>query len=418
MSTIGKLSIAQLSGLFQTAFGDFETETAGWEHAEFIGSIERDQDFVGNELKLAQLVDYGGGQSSGSLPDSSVQTIYNPVIVAKRVYSTTTIDNEAIAAAQAAGRNQGAFMKATELSILTLKGSFGDQVVRQFFGDGTGTLGVVDTVTVNSPGDYTITITAASWLQAHWMLKDLVNFAIGTSQFLITEINLTLRQLRVVRQTGGDVPGISNNVYKQKSRNNEMTGLKAIVDATAGSFLYGVQVGYRWNAVTVDALGQAISIKLLRSLDRQIRFNARILKGPASTDYIMSATQFNIFEDSEEGKSITYVTPEKAPTREVGGEVAFAKVNGHLVKVSWSPFCPDDRVYAIDKKKVCLKLRPNQATGAKDPGGFIFNGDSIFFPLQTSGTPQDAFQLFYKTYGELYFNPVFVGAIINLSVDN
>jgi hypothetical protein len=249
MSVLGKLSIAQLSGLFQTAFGDFETETAGWEHGKFIGSIERDQDFVGNELKLAQLVDYGGGQSSGNLPDSSVQTIYNPIINAKRVYSTAVIDNEAIAAAQAAGRNKGAFMKATELSLLTLKGSFADQVVRQFFGDGTGTLGVVSTVVVNSPGNYTVTITAASWIEAHWMLKDLVNFATGVSQFLITDINLSLREITVVRQTGGDVPGISNDVYKQKSRNNEMTGVKAITDATVGSSLYGVTVGYRWNEI-------------------------------------------------------------------------------------------------------------------------------------------------------------------------
>lgn len=416
MSVIGKLSIPQLSGLFQTAFGDFETETAGWEHTKFIGAIERDQDFVGNELKLAQLIDYGGGQSSGSLPDSSVQTIYNPIILAKRVYSTAVIDNEAIAAAQAAGRNKGAFMKATELSLLTLKGSFADQVVRQYFGNGTGTLGIVQSVVTNSPGDYTVTITAASWIEAHWMLKDLVNFAIGQSQFLITEIDLTLRTIRVVRQTGGDVPGIANDIYKQKSRNNEMTGLKAIVDAVAGvDTLYGVPVGYRWNASLIDAQGQAISIKLLRQLDRKIRFNARILDGPASSDYIMSAIQFNIFEDSEEGKSITYIQPEKAPARQVGGEVAYAKVNGHLVRVSWSPFCPDDRVYAIDRRKVCLKLRPNQSSGAKDPGGFIFNGDSIFFPLQTSGTPQDAFQMFYKTYGELYFNPVFVGGITGLA---
>lgn len=415
MSTIGKISIPQLSQLFQTAFGGFETETAGWDHGKFIGSVEVDQDFVGNELKLAQLIDYGGGQSSGLLPDSSVSTIYNPVLTAKRVYSTSTIDNEAIAAAQAAGMNKGAFMKAVELSMLTLKGSFMDQVSRQFFGDTTGSMGIVQNVVVNAPGDYTVTITEASYIEAHWMLKDLINFAAGTSQFLITEIDLSTRALRVVRQTGADVPGIGNDVYKQKSRNNEMTGLKAIVDTPVGQPLYGIPVGYRWQASTLAAGGQAISVKLLRELDRQIRFNARVMDGVASTDYIMSAEQYNIFEDSEEGKSIIYVQPEKAPTREAGGEVAHAKVNGHLVRVSWSPWCPRDRVYAINRNKIALKLRPNQSSGAKDPGGFIMNGDSVFFPLQVSGTPQDAFQLFYKTYGELYINPVFTGVITGLA---
>lgn len=416
MSTIGKISIAQLSQLFQTAFGGFETETAGWDHGKFIGSIEIDQDFVGNELKLAQLVDFGGGQSSGNLPDSSVSTIYNPVLQAKRVYSTATIENEAIAAAQQAGMNKGAFMKATELAMLTMRGSFMDQVSRQFFGDGTGNMGVVDTVTVNSVGDYTITITAASFIQANWMLKDLINFASGTSQFLITEINLTTRTLRVIRKTGADVPGVGNIIYKQKSKDHEMTGLKAIVDTPLGSPLYGIPVGYRWQASTLAAAGQAISVKLLRELDRQIRFQARVMNGIASTDYIMSATQFNIFEDSEEGKSIIYVEPNKAPTREAGGEVAHAKINGHLIRVSWSPWCPDDRIYAINNNKIAMKLRPNQSASAKDPGGYIFNGDSIFFPLQVSGTPQDAFQMFYKTYGELYINPVFTGAITGLAV--
>lgn len=415
MSVIGKISIAQLSGLFQTAFGGFETETAGWDHGKFIGSIETDQDFVGNQLKMAQLVDYGGGQSSGSLPDSSVSVIYNPVLLAKRVYSTSTIDNEAIAAAQAAGRNKGAFMKAVELAMLTLKGSFMDQVSRQFFGDGTGTLGTILSVTTNSPGNYTLTIAAASFIQANWMLNDLVNVGTtGTSQFLITAINLTLMTITIVRKTGSDIPTPGINVYKQKSYDNEMTGIKAIVSPPAGT-IYGVPTGYRWQASTQAAGGQAISIKILRDLDRQIRFNARVMDGISSTDYIMSAKQYNIFEDSEEGKSIIYVEPTVAPEREAGGEVAHCKVNGKLIRMSWSPWCPDDTVYAINRNKIALKLRPNQASGAKDPGGFILNGDSVFFPLQVSGTPQDAFQLFYKTYGELFFNPVFVGAITGLA---
>lgn len=415
MSVNGKLSISQLSGLFQTAFGGFETDTAGWDHADLIGDIKRNEDFVGNELKLAQLIDYGGGQSSGSLPDSSISTIYNPVLTAKRIYSTSTIDNEAIAAARMAGRNKGAFMKAVELSMLTMKGSFGDQIARQFFGDGTGELGEVASVTTNAAGDYTLTITTGSWIEAHWMLKDLVNLASDSSMFLITEIDLSARTIRVVRQTGSYVPAGGDKVYKQKSKDNELTGLKAITDTPAGSNLYGVEVGYRWQASSVDANSQGISVKLLRELERQIRFQARVRKGTAVTDIVTSLTQLNSLEDAEEGKTIVYKTPSEKVDNVGGGDISHIKVNGHLVRLHWSPFCPDDRAYMFNREKVSLQLRPDQASGAKDPGGFIENGDSIFFPLHVSGTPQDSYAMFYKTYGEMYINPVFTGVLTNLA---
>lgn len=415
MSVINKISFSQLSGLFQTAFGGFETDTAGWDHADLIGEIKRNEDFVGNELKLAQLIDYGGGQSSGSLPDSSVSTIYNPVLNAKRIYSRATIDNESIAAAQSAGRNKGAFMKATELAMLTMKGSFGDQIARQFFGDGTGNMGEVSVVVVNAVGDYTVTISAATWIEANWMLKDLVNFASGTSQFEITEIDLTLRTLRVIRKTGADVPAVGNAVYKQKSKDQEMTGLKKVVDSVAGDTLYGVTVGYRWQASNVDANGSAISVKFLRELEKNIRFMARVRKGTAVTDIITSLDQLNALEDAEEGKTIIYKTPGEEVTNKAGGDISHIKINGYLIRLHWSPFCPNDRAYMYNRNKTALQLRPDQASGAKDPGGFIQNGDSIFFPLHVSGTPQDSYAMFYKTYGELYFNPVYVGALTNLA---
>lgn len=415
MSVVGKLSISQISGLFQTAFGGFETDTAGWDHADLIGDIQRNEDFVGNELKLAQLIDYGGGQSSGSLPDSSISTIYNPVLTAKRIYSTSTIDNESLAAARMAGRNKGAFMKATELSMLTMKGSFGDQIARQFFGDGTGSLGEVSSVVTNSAGDYTVTITSATFVEAHWMLKDLLNFASDTGAFEVSDINLTNRTVRVVRQTGSYVPASGDQIYKQKSKDNELTGLKAIVDATAGSTLYGVDVGYRWQASTTDAASAAISVKLLRELERKVRFQSRMRKGTAVTDIVTSLTQLNSLEDAEEGKTIVYKTPSEKVDNTAGGDISHIKLNGHLVRLHWSPFCPNDRVYMYNRNKVSLQLRPDQASGAKDPGGFIQNGDSIFFPLHVSGTPQDAYAMFYKTYGELYFNPVYVGALTNLA---
>lgn len=411
MSTVVRqFSLTDLSNLYRIAYGDFELDAAGWDHAELIGMIEKSSKFVGNRLEMAQLVDWGGGQSSGSLPSSSSPKIYRPFITAKSVYSTSVIDSQSMKAARRAGSNLGAFMDATELSIMTLKRSFSDQIARQFFGDGTGELGEIGTVVTNAPGDYTLTITAASFLEAPWMINDLLNIASGTDLFLVNDIDLSAREIRVVRQAGSQVPNVGEKIYKQKSKDNEMFGLKGVVDSTSGN-LYGVPIGYRWQASTLPANGQTLSVKLMRELDQNMRFLAR---GELPTDYIMSATQLRLFEDGEDAKSIIYVQPQTSPEREAGSQVAAVKINGRTVRLHWSPYCQEDRMYAINNKKVNMYIRPDTADG-NDPGGFIENGDSIFFPLHVSGTPLDSYALFYASYAEFYINPVFTGAITGLA---
>jgi hypothetical protein len=409
-SVIKQFSLTDLSNLYRIAYGDFETDAAGWDHAELLATVEKSSKFVGNRLEMAQLVDWGGGQSSGSLPSSSTSTIYRPFITAKSVYATSVIDNQSMKAARRSGSNLGAFMDATDLSIMTLKRSFQDQIARMYFGDGTGVLGVISSVTTNAPGDYTLTISTATWLEAPWMLNDLYNIDTGTDLFLSTAIDLDLRTVRVVRQAGTQVPVAGQSIYKQKSRNNEMFGLKGVCDTVSGS-LYGVNVGYRWHASRLDANGQTLSVKLMRQLDQQMRFLAR---GELPTDYIMSATQLRLFEDGEDAKSIIYIQPEVSPEREAGSQVAAVKINGRTVRLHWSPYCQEDRMYAVNRRKMHMYIRPDTAEGS-DPGGFIENGDSIFFPLQVSGTPLDSYALFYATYAEFYINPVFTGVIFDLA---
>ena len=410
-SVVKQFSLTDLSNLYRIAYGDFELDAAGWDHSELIGLIQKSSKFVGNRLEMAQLVDWGGGQSSGSLPSSSTAYINRPFITAKSVYATSVIDSQSMKAARRAGSNLGAFMDATELSILTMKRSFSDQIARQFFGDGTGVMGVISTVTATGPGSYDLVITNASWLEAPWMLNDLLNIDIGTDMFLITNINLTTQTISVTRQTGVQVPGINQNIYKQKSRGNEMFGLKGVTNAVVGQSLYGVPVGYRWGAQTLDANTQTLSVKLMRQLDQQMRFWAR---GDLPTDYIMSATQLRLLEDNEDAKSIIYIQPEVSPEREAGSQVAAVKINGRTVRLHWSPYCQTDSLYAINRNKVHMYIRPDTAEG-NDPGGFIENGDSIFFPLQVSGTPLDSYGLFYATYAEFFINPTFTGLINNLA---
>ena len=410
-SVVQQLSLVDLSNLYQTSYGGFEVDAAGWDNRQLIGTIRKNEKFNGAKLVMAQLQDYGGGQSSGSLPASSTASIIQPELFAKSVYSTTVMDNQSMKAARRAGTNLGAFEDATELSMQILKESFSMQVARQFFGNGTGSLGVIQTVTTNAPGDYTLLITAASFIQANWILNDLTNVASGQSLFLTTAIDLDARTIRIIRQSGADVPLAAQNVYKQKSKDNEMMGLKGVADATTGS-LYGVPVGYRWNAIRIDALGASPSIAMFREMDQRMRFQTR---GVLPTDVIFSATALRQFENSEDQKSIIYVEPTISPERESGSQVAAIKLNGRVLRVHWSPWMEEDRIYFINRNKISLELRPDTVGAGEQCGGFIENGDSIFFPLQVSGTPLDSFAMFYSTYGNFYIPPTFLGVITNLS---
>lgn len=412
MSTVvQQLTTADLSELYQIAYGGFEVDAAGWDNRQLIGTIRKNEKFNGNQLKMGMLLDYGGGQSSGSLPSSSTAKMINPIVTAKSVYSTTVLDNQSMKAARRAGTNLGAFEDATELSMTILKQSFQENIARQFFGDGTGELGEISVVVTNSPGNYTVTISAASWIEAHWIENDLLNVASSTDLFLLDSIDLDTRELTIIRQNGSHVPLVGEKIYKQKSKDNEMFGLKGVCDTTSGS-LYGVPVGYRWGARRIDAAGSGPSVKLLRELDQKMRFWSR---GVLCTDYIFSHTALRLFEDSEDAKSIIYVEPAVAPEREAGSQVAAVKLNGRTVRIQWSPYCPPDRIYAINRNKISLELRPDSIDRGEDCGGFIENGDSIFFPLHVSGTPLDSFAMFYATYGNFFINPTFVGCIDGLA---
>lgn len=410
-SVVQQLSLVDLSQLYQTSYGGFEVDAAGWDNRQLIGTIRKNEKFNGAKLVMAQLQDYGGGQSSGSLPASSTASIIQPELFAKSVYSTTVLDNQSMKAARRAGTNLGAFEDATELSMQILKESFSSQIARQFFGNGTGTLGVIQTVVTNAPGDYTLTITAASFIQANWIMNDLTNVGSGQSLFLTTAIDLDLRTIRIIRQNGADVPLAGQNVYKQKSKDNEMGGLKMVADAVAGS-LYGIPVGYRWNATRIDALGASPSLAMFREMDQKMRFQTR---GVLATDIIFSADALRQFENSEDQKSIIYVEPTIAPERESGSQVAAIKLNGRVLRVHWSPWIESDRIYFINRNKISLELRPDTVGAGEQCGGFIENGDSIFFPLQVSGTPLDSFAMFYSTYGNFYIPPTFLGVISNLA---
>lgn len=412
MSIIQQYSIADLSGLYQTAYGGFETDQANWDSSELLAKVNQNKKFVGNQLNMGHMFSSGGGSSSGSLPSSAAPAVSQPVITAKSVYATSTIDNQSMQAARQSGNNLGAFEDATKLSAEMLKVNFRESVARQFFGDSTGHLGTVSAVTTNASGNYTCTISNATWLQENFKENDLLNFGTDTELFLLTpEPDVANKKITVARQSGIYVPKVGDKVYTQKSKDNEMTGLKGICDLAAGASAYGLTKSYRWSATVTDAGGAGPSVGLFREFDQAMRLKAR---GVLPTDYIMSHTQMRLFENAVDAKSIIQIPPSPGQNIEAGSTTAGVMINGRVVKLSWSPYIEEARIYAINRNKISYEMRPNN-TGAEGMGGYLLNGDSIFFPLHVSGTPTDAYAMFYASYGDLWFAPPFVGCIDTLA---
>lgn len=414
-SVIQQYSIADLSALYQTAYGSFEVDQANWDSSQLLAKIEKSEKFVGNQLNMGHVFSSGGGSSSGALPAASAPSIKQPVLTAKSVYSTAVIDNQSMQAARSAGKNEGAFKDATELSALMLQTNFRENVARQFFGDGTGHLGTVSSVATNASGNYTLTITASTWLQENWMENDLLNVGNSSDLFLLTpEPDVANLSITVQRQDGTYVPQNGDKIYKQKSKDNEMTGLKGVCDLVSGQSVYGIDHSYRWSATVEQAGGAGASVALFRQFDKNMRLKAR---GVLPTDYIMSHTQMSLFEDAVDAKTIIQLPPENAPNNgESGSTQAGIMLNGRIVKISWSPYIEDNRIYAVNRNKISYQMRP-QVSSDKNAGmgGFLLNGDSVFFPLHVSGTPLDAYAMFYAAYGDLWFAPPFVGCIDGLA---
>ena len=55
-SIIKELSLTDLSELYKICYGDFETDAAGWDNSALIGTIRKNENFVGSRLEYAQLV--------------------------------------------------------------------------------------------------------------------------------------------------------------------------------------------------------------------------------------------------------------------------------------------------------------------------------------------------------------------------
>lgn len=405
---MAQFSLTNQSALFKTKFGKL-SENAYNSANVMLGTIKKNYNFTGEDMKVATPTFFSGGVGSGSLPTANPASAVKATIVAKRVYSVTEVQREAI---KASASDEGAFVEALKWNVQKTVEAFNRNASRIIFGDGTGALGTTDaadftdiTGTTFGVGDTAYcTITAATWVEGHWEENDYVNVGTAADVLRIDAVDPVLRKISFTKisgttdfGTGG--AGTSKIIYMQNSKDNDPMGLKGVCDATS-STMYGVNVQRRWQSTQIDASGSGISADALNELILKVQYKC----GKTPKKLMTSFTQYRKILNFLEDHKVYMVDPRAS---ELKGKISFKGIeylsDAGPIGIFADKMCDDDRLYAVNDDFIEAHHRP-------DFGWFDDDG-TVFLRLSSD----DAYGARYGGYYQNYIIPSFQGVITGLA---
>jgi len=396
---MSQFSLTNSSALFKTKFGKL-SENAYNSANVMLGTIKKEYQFVGEDMKVAVPTFFSGGVGSGSLPTANPASASKATIAAKSVYSVTEVQREAI---KASASDEGAFVEALKWNVQKSVEAFNRNASRILFSDGTGALGTTTAaVATGTAAVPIIIISAATWVEGHWEENDYVNVDSLTSVWAVTTVVPSTRTITLTRISGSDdltAIATAKIVYMQNSKNNDPNGLKGVCDATSGT-LYGVNVGRRWQATQIAAGGSGISEDVLNELIISVQYKC----GKTPKKIITSYTQYRKILNFLEDHKVYNVDPRAS---ELKGKISFSGIeymsDAGPIGIFADRMCEDDRVYAVNTDFITAHHRP-------DFGWFDDDG-TVFLRLSTS----DAYGARYGGYYENYIIPTFQGVATGLA---
>lgn len=391
-------SLTAQSALFKTKFGKL-SENAYNSANPVLGTIKKQYDFVGQDMKVAVPTFFAGGVGSGSLPTANPASAVKATIQAKRVYATTEIEREAL---KASASDEGAFVEAMKWNVQKTVEAWNRNASRIMFGDGTGALGTISANATGTAAAPIIVITAASWVEGHWEENDYVNVGTDASVFSVDEVVPSTRTVKLTRISGSldlTSSGSGAIVYMQNSKDNDPVGLKGVLDATSGT-QYGVTIARRFQSTQIAAGGAGVSTDIMNELISKIMFKC----GKAPKLIVTSYTQMRKIKNFLEDQKVYTIDPRAS---ELKGKISWSGIeylaNGSSLAIIEDRMCPDDRMYAIN---------PDFITSYHRPGFGWFDDDGTVFLRQANS---DAYGARYGGYYQNYIIPSFHGVITGLA---
>lgn len=364
----------------------------------FMSMLKKDFDLSGEDFRQRVDLSMGAGFGAGSLPEASVKKIDQMIITEKDMYARAKIERKAIYKA----KNKGAFVDSLEDTVDTTVKGFSYYVESALMSGNVR--GVIATGGVaDSDPSYVLTISDATWNVANWEVGMLINVASGTDKFKVTAIDPANKAITAVRDGGSQTPAQGESIYVQGSKDNEITALSTVCDATSGS-LYGIPVGYRWQAQQDAAGGEGITTERIDKVVDDI-FD---VTGQGPNLILTSTTQARKLRTQyEDLKRYIKLEPSNKKLRGVLGfqGLDYQGPTGPAPIVT-SRFCPKDRVYVLNTNKMSLRhLR----------GGGWFTDDTGSGNLWLREQDSDSYEARFGFYMEFVAVPTFQGVITGLA---
>lgn len=391
-------SLTAQSALFKTKFGKL-SENAYNSANPVLGTIKKQYDFVGQDMKVAVPTFFAGGVGSGSLPTANPASAVKATIQAKRVYATTEIEREAL---KASASDEGAFVEAMKWNVQKTVEAWNRNASRIMFGDGTGALGTINANATGTAAAPIIVISTPTWVEGHWEENDYVNVGTDASVFSVDEVIPSTRTVKLTRISGSldlTATGSGQIVYMQNSKDNDPVGLKGVLDATSGT-QYGVTIARRFQSTQIAAGGAGVSTDIMNELISKIMFKC----GKAPKLIVTSYTQMRKIKNFLEDQKVYTIDPRAS---ELKGKISWSGIeylaNGSSLAIIEDRMCPDDRMYAIN---------PDFITSYHRPGFGWFDDDGTVFLRQANS---DAYGARYGGYYQNYIIPSFHGVITGLA---
>lgn len=395
---MAQFSITNNSQLFKTKFGKL-SENAYNSANVMLGTIKKNNNFVGEDMKVATPTSFAGGVGSGSLPTANPAAAVKATLTAKSVYSVTQIQREAIKASMT---SEGAFVQGLKWNVEKAVEAFNRNASRILFSDGTGALGTVDANATGTATAPVVIITAATWVEGYWEENDYVNFGTDASVFRVDSVVPSTRAVGMTRISGSldlTTSGAGMIAYMQNSKDNDPMGLKGVCDATTGT-LYGVTVARRWQATQIPAGGAGISADILNELILKVQYKCGKTPKKIMTSYTQYRKILNFLEDHK----VYQVDPRAS---ELKGKISFKGLeyisDAGPIGIFADKMCDDDRLYAVNDDFIEAHHRPD--FGWFDDDGTVF--------LRESGS--DAYSARYGGYYQNYIIPTFQGVVTGLA---
>lgn len=395
-------SIANVNALFKEKYGKLSENV--YNSANVMLARQRKlYDFTGKQYFVPVPTSFAGGVGSGTLPRANHSDVQDALLFAKKVYARAMIDREAM---KAASNDEGAFVRATKWKVQKSVESYMRNASRILFGTGDGLLGTIDAggVVDNGGGNYTLTISATSWLEANWEEQDYVNIGTGsTDLFEVESVDPAATAITVQRITGATVPAAADDIFMQGSENNDPQGFRGVFDfsvAAAGS-LYGVPYSRRWSSTVVDKGGAGLTLDMMNEIMLEVERKSGKVPNLIVCSYTQYRKVLNLLESQKEYR----VVPRMADLK---GKISFNGVefmsNAGAVPVFPERFMKPDEIYFINDNFMDCHHRP----------GFGWFDDDGTVLLRAADL--DEYEARYGGYYENYIVPSFHGALRNLAL--